>query len=99
MSPQHLLSSGCPQDGLAPTHLAATLGLIQVLRALLQLGADKDLRDRNGFAALHHCCMVCGDMSGKLACLELLISCRAEVEVVDKVRWSLHGCSCRTYNA
>ena len=64
--------------GQTMLHFAAMLGFHRLVGVLVDLGADVDARDRNGFTALHFAAMC-----GRLACARVLLRADADLEVVD----------------
>lgn len=65
-------------SGQTLLHLAAMLKLANLLRFLLDRGADMDLRDRNGFTPLHFAAF-----SGSRDCAQILLSAGADWEIVN----------------
>jgi ankyrin repeat protein len=64
------LANWCdPSTGNCPLHIAARTGNIQVMRMLLEVGADKDKCSHKGYTALH-----VAAWSGFVPCVKLLLS-------------------------
>ena len=79
------LAAGTPVDALSgelqlsALCAAAQFGSERALKALLAGGASVELKDTEGFTALHYAAM-----KNQVACIELLLDAGAELEVRDR---------------
>ncbi|WP_257288791.1 ankyrin repeat domain-containing protein [Endozoicomonas sp. SESOKO2] len=69
--------------GMAAIHIAAKNGNLELIRSLLDCGADIDLQDKKGMTPLHHAVSY-----GDVQVLKIFLDCKADMNLQNK-----YGCT------